>query len=360
MGLPDLLAELVVLQTISGDPAPQRRAMELCLSTVGRGQPGVRVESDLAGPHPWAVLTNDAAPGTPRLAFCCHVDTVPTGPLQSWSYAPFGAEIHDGRLVGRGATDMKAGLVAALAAVGHAVDTGVPVALILTSDEEVGSLGAQGAGHAAAAAGLGAVIVPEATANRVNLGHRGALWLRVATAGVAAHGSTPHLGRNAILALTDVIQRARAELPQATHTHLGSSTWNLGTVTGGSAPNIVAADASCVVDHRTVHNGPELLQWWTSQPEVASVDALIDLPALWTSADHPWVRELPVAPAADPVSYFTDGAVLGTVLPDVPVVIWGPGDPATMHAADEAVSLSDIDTAVDHYRSVVTHWGAAG
>lgn len=350
-----LLAELVALQTISGDPAQQRNAIELCLSTL-RQHTSVHVEADLDGPHPWAILTNAAAPDARRLAFCCHVDTVPTGPLSAWSYPPFASEIHDGRLVGRGATDMKGGLVATLVALTHALHVGVPVALILTADEEVGALGAQRARHAAADANIGAVIIPEATANSIKLGHRGALWLRLNSVGVAAHGSTPHLGRNAILTLMDVIGRARVHLPQAADSYLGSSTWNLGTVTGGVAPNIVPAQASCVIDHRTVGDGDALLDWWRAQPEVHEIDTLIDLPAIWTSGDDGWVARLPVAATAEPVAYFTDGSAFSAALPGVPMVIWGPGDPATMHAVDEYILLSDLDAAAELYRRAVSQW----
>lgn len=351
-----LLAELVALQTVSGEPAPQREAIELCLSVLRAKDSTVQVEADLGGAHPWAILTNAARPDARRMAFCCHVDTVPTGPLSGWSYPPFAAEVHDGRLVGRGATDMKGGLVASLAAVEHAVDLGVPVALILTSDEEVGAAGAQRARHAAAQANIGAVVIPEATANSVRLGHRGALWLRINSVGVAAHGSTPHLGRNAILTLMDVIGRARVELPQTTDSHLGTSTWNLGTITGGAAPNIVPAQASCVIDHRTVANGDALLDWWRAQAEVHEVDTLIDLPAVWTSAEDEWVSRLPVDATAEPVAYFTDGSAFSAALPGVPMVIWGPGDPATMHAVDESILLSDLDAAADHYRRAVSQW----
>lgn len=332
----------------------------MCLSVLRQLHNKIHVDADLSGPHPWAVVSNPAPSGARRLAFCCHVDTVPVGPLSSWSFPPFGAEIHDGRLVGRGSTDMKSGLVAALAAVVHALETGVPVALILTSDEEVGALGAHRSRGAVEGLEIGAAVIPEATGNAIHLGHRGALWLRVETTGIAAHGSTPHLGRSAILALLDLVARARTDLPQSSDPHLGTSTWNVGLVAGGAAPNIVPAQADFVVDHRTVNNEQALLQWWTDQPEAAEVVTLIDLPAVWTSATDSWVTGLPGALSAVPVSYFTDAAALQPALSDVPVVVWGPGDPATMHAANEAVDLSEIDTAVAHYRQVIDGWSGEG
>lgn len=332
----------------------------MCLSVLRQLHNNINVDADLSGPHPWAVLSNRVPPGAHRVTFCCHVDTVPVGPLSSWSFPPFGAEIHDGRLVGRGSTDMKSGLVATLAAVDHALQTGVPVALILTSDEEVGALGAHRSRGAVEDLEIGAVVVPEATGNVVHLGHRGALWLRVATAGIAAHGSTPHLGRNAILALLDLVARARTDLPQSSDPDLGTSTWNVGLVSGGVAPNIVPAQADLVVDHRTVNNEQALLRWWTDQPEAAEVVTLIDLPAVWTSATDPWVAGLPGDLSGLPVSYFTDAAALQPALSDVPVVVWGPGDPATMHAVDEAVDLSEIDTAIAHYRRLIDQWGGQG
>ncbi|MDT7697734.1 MAG: succinyl-diaminopimelate desuccinylase [Pseudonocardiales bacterium] len=68
------------------------------------------------------------------------------------------------------------------------------------------------------------------------------------------------------------------------------------------------------------------------------------LPAVKTDADDPWVAQR--APAAEPVRYFTDASVLAPVLPGVPVVIWGPGDPARMHAVDENVAVSELEHAI--------------
>src|SRR3712207_1404699 len=98
------------------------------------------------------------------------------------------------------------------------------------------------------------------------LGHRGALWLAVRTAGRAAHGSTPERGHNAVLDLVSVLGRAGDALPLRTDPFLGTETWNPGVVAGGSVPNIVPDRAEAVVDMRTVGDGGDLLRWWRDQP----------------------------------------------------------------------------------------------
>lgn len=351
-----LLAELVTQQTVSGDPAPQRLSMEAVVSVIRSKAPGILVEGDAAGPHPWLLVTNEAAPSAPRLMFACHVDTVPAGDLANWEFDPFAASVEDGLLLGRGTSDMKAGLVAATSAVIDALELGTPVALLLTSDEEIGSLGARASRHAVAECVVGAVVVPEATGNIVHLGHRGALWLDVVTKGVAAHGSTPAKGESAIMKVVDVLARARTGLPLASDAFLGDETFNVGTIDGGSAPNIVPDAAHVVVDHRTVGDGRELVSWWRSQPEVDSVSARIDLPGVVTSPDDPWVLGVSSTVAATPVTYFTDASILAEAAPGAPIVVWGPGTPALMHAANESASLAEVDGAIDAYTSAVRAW----
>ncbi|MCX6475569.1 M20/M25/M40 family metallo-hydrolase, partial [Rhodococcus sp. (in: high G+C Gram-positive bacteria)] len=216
-----LLSELVALDTVSGEAAPQRRVMDSIVSLVLSRAPQAKVESDLTGNHPWALITNEAAPSAARLLFACHVDTVPVGTVSDWEFDPYAAQVDGELFLGRGTSDMKAGLVAATAAVVEAFERGVPVALLLTSDEEIGSLGAVRSADAVANLEVGAVIVPEATGNLINLGHRGALWLEVSVKGKAAHGSTPQRGTNAVLKLLDVVDRARRELPLSSDAFLG-------------------------------------------------------------------------------------------------------------------------------------------
>lgn len=142
----------------------------------------------------------------------------------------------------------------------------------------------------------------------------------------------------------------------ASDPNLGQSTWNLGRLNGGTVPNIVPAQASATIDHRTVGNQEELLRWWTSQPEIDDLHTLIDLPAVWTPAETPWLRTLPADISHDAVAYFTDGSYIAQALPGVPIVVWGPGHPNAMHAINERVAVSELDLAVQHFTSTLHSW----
>jgi succinyl-diaminopimelate desuccinylase len=203
---------------------------------------------------------------------------------------------------------------------------------------------------------VGAVVVPEATGNRVVLGHRGALWLAVRAAGVAAHGSTPERGHNALLDLVAVLGRAGRELPLATEPFLGTETWNPGVLHSGTVPNVVPDRAEVVVDQRTVGDGAALLGWWRAQPEVAGVEVLVDLPPVRTEASDPWVTGLPAAVERSPATYFTDASVLTAVTGAAPIVVWGPGTPAVMHAVDEYVQVAEVGQAVAAFAEVLGRW----
>lgn len=350
------LQKLVATPTLSGNGPAQRAVMESIIDRLRAPSRSFSVEADLDGPHPWALVDSGANPEIPRLLFAAHVDTVPPGELASWDRDPFGAELDHGVVHGRGSADMLGGLVAATSAVGPAFDAGCAVALLLTSDEEVGSLGASAAGPRMANLNVGAVVVPEPTGGQIHLGHRGALWLEVTTAGLAAHGSTPDRGVNAILKACAVLGRAGASLPLQSDAFLGAETWNVGTVAGGSVPNVVPSAAQFVVDHRTIHDGESLAAWWRTQPETESVRARVALPPVRTPADSPWLATLPGPASPMPVRYFTDASALVPHLRGAPVVIWGPGQASAMHAANEAVSVAEVEAAAHSFTQVALAW----
>jgi succinyl-diaminopimelate desuccinylase len=349
-----LVRELVGRNTVSGNATAQRNALGVVTEVVRERAPHLQVTTGSDPDQPWVLLRTPTDPDRAQLLLACHVDTVPAG-TTDWQRDPFGADLDGGRVWGRGGSDMKAGLVAAAAAVAGA-DPETPVALLLTSDEEIGSKGAAAAADAVAGQRIGAVIVPEATGNEVVLGHRGALWLAVRTAGRAAHGSTPERGHNAVLDLVAVLGRAGAALPLGRHPFLGSETWNPGSVTGGTVPNVVPDRAEAVIDMRTVGDGAELLAWWRAQPEVAEVDVRVHLSPVGTPADDPWVASLNAPVRSVPATYFTDASVLAPVVGGAPIVVWGPGTPAVMHAVDEYVEVAELEQAGAEFAEVVRRW----
>ena len=141
--------------------------------------------------------TSDSNP----LCFTGHIDVVPLGGA-SWSVDPFAGEIAEGKLYGRGSTDMKSGVAAFFTAalrVSEEVKDGPGLVLVVTAGEETGC---EGAYHLAELDGVlgeaGAIVVGEPTSNKPRIGHKGALWLKATTKGVTAHGSRPEDGDNAV------------------------------------------------------------------------------------------------------------------------------------------------------------------
>jgi succinyl-diaminopimelate desuccinylase len=351
----ELVRELVRRPTVSGDAAAQRDVLGVVAEVLGAAAPHLQRQEGADRDQPWTLLTSPTDPARPRLLLACHVDTVPAPDPGGWQRDPFGAELDGGRVWGRGGSDMKAGLVAAVAALAAAPE-GTPVALLLTSDEEIGSRGAAAASAAVAELAVGAVVVPEATGNRVVLGHRGADGQPQRAQGVAAHGSTPERGHNALLDLVAVLGRAGGALPLAREPFLGQETWNPGVMRSGTVPNVVPDRAEVVVDQRTVGDGAALLGWWRAQPEVAGVDVLVDLPPVRTPAGDPWVTGLPAPVEPAPATYFTDASVLRPVVGEAPIVVWGPGTPAAMHAVDEHVEVAELQQATAAFGEVLRRW----
>ena len=350
-----LLHELIAIDTTSGRTEAQRLLQAHVAAELARHDNRLSVTVSPTTEHPWTLIATRSAQG-PYLLFVCHVDTVPVGDESQWTNPPFSPVTTHGIVHGRGSADMKGGIVAATSALVEAAEHGCPVALLLTSDEEIGSLGAPDASRSLHDMDIGAVIIPEATENQVITGHRGALWIEATSTGRAAHGSTPDLGENAALKLMAPLARATTELPIQTDEFLGAETWNLGIVRAGTAPNIVPEAASAVIDMRTVETGDRLLAWWKNQPELASVKTILSLPALRTDRSNNWVRSLPALASDTPATYFTDGSVLSQTLPGIPIVVWGPGSPSQMHSPNEHISVTSLETAAENFRRTIFAW----
>ncbi|MFD1392901.1 ArgE/DapE family deacylase [Lacticaseibacillus jixianensis] len=156
-------------------------------------------------------LVAEFGDGQPIFVFTGHQDVVNTGDLSKWTYPPFAAHIENGRLYGRGASDMKSGLAAEVLAFIALKQSGFAhhVRLLLTIGEEYGAMGAQQLTDAGYADDIAAMLVGEPTAGKIEFGHAGSYNYKVKSYGKSAHSSLPALGTNAIVKLTDFILAER-------------------------------------------------------------------------------------------------------------------------------------------------------
>lgn len=284
------------------------------------------------------------------VTLAAHLDTVPFD-RAAWTTDPLGGEIIEGRLFGRGASDMKAAAAAMVtAAIRAALEDAPPFTLVFTSAEEIGCRGAREVAASGLLAPNPVLIIGEATDNRLLLGHKGATWLEVTARGRSAHGSRPDLGENAIVRLTDAIAALSLIQSPPPHRILGGRTVNVGTIRGGQQTNLVPAWAVMTVDVRTTPgaDAADVVRVLESASG-GEVTRLLDVPSVWTDPSSrtsttvgriiEGVTGTPSPLAA--ASYFTDGAVLaGPATPSVFIV--GPGAVDQPHTSDESVDVKRI------------------
>ena len=302
------------------------------------------------------------------VVFTGHFDTVPLG-AREWSVDPFRGLIKDGKLYGRGSSDMKGGVAAMVLAAISAFATGNPasgVRLILTSGEELGCQGAKDLvstysdlGHARG------IIVGEPTANLPAIGHKGGLYLNLTTKGVTAHSSMPHLGDNAIYkAVHAIVKVENFDFGVERDQLLGMPTLNVGKFSGGININSVPDRAEFTIDARTttkVRHDELLNQLRKEMGEEVSIETLVNLPAVSSDENDPFVKMVYAVcgisqrtngyPKSMP--YLTDASVLQPAYNGVPAIILGPGLPEMAHQTDEFCYVRHLEKAIDLYKNII-------
>jgi acetylornithine deacetylase/succinyl-diaminopimelate desuccinylase-like protein len=217
---------------------------------------------------------------------------------------------------------------------------------------------AQAGSRALAASGFKAdlAIVGEPTELQVVTAHKGSLWLQLETRGKAAHGATPQFGKNAIHEMSRIVNVLEtdyaARLRKRKHPLLGVATVNVGTISGGTQPNIVPDRCAISVDRRTLPGETEtkvkneitaFLRAGKLSAKISSAKLAPALP-LETNPKLPLVQKFlkgvgQSKPAG--VHFFCDAAVLSAG--GIPGVVFGPGDVAQAHTADEWISLFGLE-----------------
>ncbi len=302
----------------------------------------------------------------PSLCLTGHLDTVPVVEAD-WTRDPYGGSVDDGRLWGRGSSDMKAGAAAAVhAAVAHARSaprSQAPLSLILTAQEELGCLGAAHlAEDPSTLPAVCALMVAEPTSNQPLLGHRGAVWLDLVARGRSCHASTPHLGENAIDKLVEGLRAVHdwVDRHPSGHEVLGNRTLSVGRIEGGVLRNIVPDRAVAQLDFR-VSDADDITGLPAALAAVIAgqgdVERVLGLPPVFSSTDAPFVRDVRQVAQAHAVTspppaaarFFTDASVLTPALGDPPTVIWGPGGADQAHVVDEWCPVHEIAAAAQMY-----------
>jgi acetylornithine deacetylase len=236
MSLFELTRRLIDIPSVSGEEREVGRFLASYLESLGYRVELQEVEAGRAN-----VLATTGEPA--RVVLSTHMDTVP----------PFIPSAEDETHIrGRGACDAK-GIIAAQVSAAEALRAeGVgEVGLLFTVDEELGSLGARAANAHALARSCEYLINGEPTDNRLASGSKGSLRLRLSIEGRAAHSAYPERGESAIEKMLDVLASLRA-LAWPRDEFFGETTCNIGTLGGGTRPNVIPADARAELQIRLV------------------------------------------------------------------------------------------------------------
>ncbi|MFP4624571.1 MAG: ArgE/DapE family deacylase [Gemmatimonadota bacterium] len=405
-GLLERLRQLIALDSSGGNESPAQEWMAALMAESGLEVDAWEIDLEALRRDPWysAEVERDRAlgvvgrlgPGSfrepgpgPTLVLNGHVDVVPAGEPRLWSVPPFEATVRDGRVYGRGAADMKGGLlcsVFALRAI-QSVGAAIPGTVLVQSvaGEEDGGLGTLAAirrGHTGDAG-----IVMEPTRFVLAPAHAGAINFRITVPGLAAHGALRGEGVDPIDRLIPVYRalqklegrrNARPRHPLFADLALPYAL-SVGTIRGGvwasSVPESVTIEGrlgiapeeafsaarqeleDAVADAARrdpwLRDHPPVVEWWGGEFE----------PAV-TAGDHPVVTAVRDAhasvvgapPAVRGMPYGADMRLL--VSSGTPTVLYGPGDVRRAHAPDEYVEIAELEQAMKVLALTILRFGA--
>ncbi len=301
------------------------------------------------------------------LGFNGHTDVVPVGDAAAWTRDPFGGEIVDGWLWGRGATDMKSGVAAfAAAAIDFVRDTPPDGAVVLTITGDEEGAGVDGTvaildwmaanGETMSVCLVGEPTSPERLGDMMKIGRRGSLTCHFTADGVQGHSAYPHRAKNPLHALVTLLSRLTEKPMDEGTAHFDASTLQITTIdTGNPAGNVIPARAKATVNIRfnDAHSGASVSDWL--RDEAAKVqaetgvrftlaigiagDSFVTPPGPFTDLV---ARAVKAETGLDPVASTSGGTSDARFVKDhCPVVEFGLVG-KTMHQVDERVEVAQI------------------
>lgn len=332
-----------------------------------------------------------------KLLFNGHSDVVPVGDLKKWNFDPFSGEIRDGKILGRGTSDMKGGLACILFVMGLLKENDISLngQLILTivPDEEIsGDMGTKWLVEEGIVDGDYCVVAEPTGYDNCEVGQKGALWLKLDATGTSAHGSlSPYVGENAISKLMNALdeiqklteihgeyegevkevmlesKRVAKECLKAPNVEniLDHITVNIGEIHGGTKTNMVADHAEACVDIRIPIgiNSSEILDKvdkiiedlgggitytysWRSEPNYVSINSPLvksvkanakDVLNMDITATYQW--------ASSDARYFR--------YKGIPTIQYGPANTEGIHSYNETVDIKDLISSAKVYTGMI-------
>lgn len=321
-------------------------------------------------PNLYARLGTDA----PNLCFAGHTDVVPVGSISGWSVDPFAADIKDGQLYGRGASDMKSAIAAFAAACNRVIASGSmrgSLSFLITGDEEGPAINGtrkvldwlKDKGETLDFCVVGEPTNPQEMGQMVKIGRRGSLHGMVKIVGIQGHVAYPHVAHNPIPDLVKVLAELNKEVLDDGNAHFQPSNLEIVNIeVGNDSHNVIPAEAHARFNVRFNNEfTPESLrEELTQRMDRAGVAYEVDW---WLSGDSFLTQPGPLSDAVvsaveartgrKPELSTTGGTSDARFIKDhCPVVEFGLVG-ATMHKVDEHVAVSDIETLTDIYEDII-------
>ncbi|WLD91504.1 peptidase [Alkalihalobacillus sp. AL-G] len=318
-----------------------------------------------------------------------HVDVVPSGDPNQWDHDPFSGQVQDGKMYGRGVTDMKGGNVSLLLALQCLKDMGVSlkgdVLFHSVIEEESGGAGTLAAilrGYTADAA-----LIPEPTNMKIFPAQQGSRWFRITVPGRSAHGGTRYEGVSSIEKSMLIIQQIQ-QLEKVRNARVKSPLYektpiplpiNIGSINGGSwpssVPDVVTIEGRVGVgpdetleavteefeqalhdiDDEWLNIHPVKIEWFGAQWLPGSIDVEHELMGILQSRFKEVVGREPEIEASP---WGTDGGLL-TQVGNTPSIVIGPGVTSVAHYPNEYIELDKIFEAAELFTLVIYDWCGA-
>ena len=311
-----------------------------------------------------------------------HTDVVPVGDLAAWTQDPFGAAVVDGWMYGRGATDMKSGVAAFVAAAVDFVTLSPPdgaVILTITGDEEAvaehGTVALldwmAGAGERMTHCLVGEPTCPDLMGQMMKIGRRGSMTAHITAQGVQGHSAYPHRAKNPMSALVALLARLDQPLDAGT-AHFDASTLAITTIDcGNPATNVIPAQGRATVNIRfnDLHSGASLTDWLRGHADAVQADTGVQITMRVSVSGESFLtppgefsalvaRSVQAETGVVP-EYSTSGGTSDArfVKAHCPVVEFGLVG-RTMHQVDERVEVSQIHQLKSIYARILRDYFA--